>query len=323
MAPRMIMVQRALACCVLALVWCLPAAGAPAGNYDESLRQLAEGVIAEAVKLKTRRMAVLDFTDANGAATDAGRFLAEEIGTQVLIAGEIHVVERTLVDSALKRFHVTEIDPEHAHAVRRAANALRAEVMVRGSYLESADGLAVTVKLINPLSAEVVGAVRGRLPAIGPLAGMLLKAESPLVSKPEGPREPSVPDGLGFHRNEYYELVVESIQTQGSQAKVGVTLENRSGRDLKVLCLLQDTLLKDDHGAAWAQGIEDNRDGLCIRGLELSPRQKARAVLTFTAPSDAMASHFTLHYHEKTPRRDALFTIDGLRAQPAVSPSLH
>lgn len=35
-------------------------------------------------------------------------------------------------------------------------------------------------------------------------------------------------------------------------------------------------------------------------------------MLTFTAPSESTASHFTLHYHEKSPRRDTEFAIDGL-----------
>jgi hypothetical protein len=58
-----------------------------------------------------------------------------------------------------------------------------------------------------------------------------------------------------------------------------------------------------------------------MRGLELSPREKERAVLLFTAPPDAFASQFTLHYHEKSPRRDAAFTIDGLKTETGASPA--
>ena len=63
------------------------------------------------------------------------------------------------------------------------------------------------------------------------------------------------------------------------------------------------------------KGVEDNREGLCTRGLELSPRRRECAVLPFTAPPDASASQFTLHYHEKSPRRDAAYTIDGLKVE--------
>ena len=131
-------------------------------------------------------------------------------------------------------------------------------------------------------------------------------------------KEPPIPIGLGFHRNEFYELVVRSMEKQGQQAKLDITIENRSPRDLKVLCLMQETILKDDRGAVWPQSVEENRDGLCMRGIELSPREKEQTVLIFTAPPDASASPFTLHYHEKSPRRDAAFTIDGLMVESGV-----
>lgn len=296
----------------------LPTSLWAAANYEESLKQLTEGVIAEAVKAKKQRLAFLDFTDSKGNATPLGRFLAEEVGTQVLVAGELKVVERTLVQSTLKKLHVVEIDPAHAKAVRRAAKAIRADVFITGSYLETPAGVQVTAKLISPLNAQVVGASRGTLPKAGPLDEIIKEANKPPVVKIEGPKEPPIPAGLGFQRNEYYELVVQSIEKQDGQAKLEITIENRSPRDLKVLCLLQETILKDDLGAAWHQGIEENRDGLCTRGLELSPRQKERAVFTFTAPPDASASQFTLHYHERSPRRDTAFTIDGLKVESAT-----
>lgn len=299
----------------LGLPFCLPTSLWAAANYEESLKQLAEGVIAEAIKAKKQRLAFLDFTDSKGNATPLGQFLADEVGTQVLVAGELKVVERTLVLSTLKKLHVDQIEPAQAKSVRRAAKAIRADVFISGSYMEIPEGVQVTAKLISPLNVQVVGAARGTLPKTGPLGVLIKEANKPPVVKLEGPKEPPIPAGLGFHRNEYYELVVQSIEKEDGRAKLDLTIENRSSRNLKMLCLLQETMLKDDHGAAWHQGVEENRDGLCTRGLELSPREKERAILMFTAPPDASASQFTLHYHEKSPRRDAAFTIDGLKIE--------
>lgn len=315
----MIIVRTSLFLIAITLSIVLPTSVWAAGSYEESLKQLAEEVIAEAVKAKKQRLAFLDFTDSKGNATPIGQFLAEEVGTQVLVAGELKVVERTLVQSTLKKLHVAKIEPAHAKAVRRAAKVIRADAFISGSYMDTPEGVQVTTKLISPLNAQVVGAARGTLPKTGPLGEMIKEANKPPVVKLEGPQEPPIPVGLGFHRNEFYELVVQSIERQDSHAKLDLTIENRSPRDLKVLCLLQETMLKDDHGAVWLQGIEDNRDGLCTRGVELSPREKERAVLTFAAPPDATASQFTLHYHEKSPRRDVTFTIDGLKVESAVA----
>jgi len=291
-------------------------------GYEESLKQLADGVTEGAVKAKKQRLAFLDLTDPTGEPTPIGQFLAEELGTQIMVAGELTVVDRTLTYSTLKKLHVDHIDAAHAKVVRRAAKAIRADVFVSGVIVETPDGLQITVRLISPSNAQPISATRGMLPKAGPLSAFFKKEETsqPLV-KVESPTEVPPPVGLGTHRNEYYEMVVRSIERHAGRVKVDLTVENLSQRDLKLLCHLQDTLLTDEHGTAWHQGIEDNREGLCTRGVELSSRRKERAVLTFTGSPEAAGTQFTLHFHEKLPRRDASFIIDGLRVNSPSEPT--
>ena len=291
-------------------------------NYEESLKQLADGVTEGAVKAKKQRLAFLDFTDSKGEPTPIGQFLAEELGTQIMVAGELTVVDRTLTYSTLKKLHVDHVDSAHAETVRRAAKAIRADVFVGGMIIETPEGLQITVRLINPSKAQTIGATRGMLPKAGPLNAFLKQEETPQpIVKIESPQEAPPPVGLGTHRNEYYEMIVGSIELQTSRAKVDLTVENLSRRDLKLLCHLQETLLKDEHGTAWHQGVEDNREGLCIRGVELSPHRKERAVLTFTGSPETAATQFTLHFREKLPRRDSSFIIDGLKVGSSSKPA--
>ncbi len=231
-----------------------------------------------------------------------------------MVAGELTVVDRTLMYSTLKKLHVDHVDADHAKAVRRAAKAIRADAFVSGVIVETPDGLQITVRLISPSNAQPIGATRGMLPKAGPLSAFVKKEETPQpLVKVENPTETPTPVDLGTHRNEYYEMVVRSIDLQIGRVKVDLSVENLSRRDLKLLCHLQDTLLTDEHRTAWHQGIEDNREGLCTRGIELSPRQKERAVMTFTGSPETATVQFTLHFREKLPRRDASFIIDGLR----------
>lgn len=293
-----------------------------AGGYEESLKLLADGVIAESVKAKKERLAIIDFTDAKGVVTPIGQFLAEELGTQLLVAGELKVVERKLVSSTLKKRHITQIDAASPKNLKGAAKAIRTDLFAVGSYIDSPDEILVTVKLINPSNAQAIGAARGMIPKIGPLAEMVKEATTPPPVKVEPPKGPTTPEGLGFHRNEFYELVVQTLIRQDNQIRMDLTIENRSPRDVKLLCLLQHTLLKDEQGGQWAQSVEGNRDGLCTRGVELSPRGKGRAVLTFTAQADSpAASQFTLSFHEKSPRRDAAVVIEGLTVETSMPPA--
>lgn len=293
-----------------------------AGNYEESLKLLADGVIAESVKAKKERLAIIDFTDAKGVVTPMGQFLAEELGTQLLVAGELKVVERKLVSSTLNKRHITQVDTASPKILKGAAKAIRTDLFAVGSYIDSPDGILVTVKLINPSNAQAIGGARGMIPKAGPLAEMVKEANASPPVKVESPKGPTTPDGLGFHRNEFYELVVRTLSRQDNQIRMDLTIENRSPRDVKLLCLLHDTLLKDDQGGQWAQSVEGNREGLCTRGVELSPREKGRAVLTFAAPANATAvSQFTFSFYEQSPRRDATFAIEGLTIETSMPPA--
>jgi TolB-like protein len=312
--------NRLLLTVLLAFVtlWALPAHAA--SSYEESLKQLAEGVIADAVKAKRNRLAVLDFTDAKGVVTPIGQFLAEELSTQILVAGELKVADHTVVDSTLKKFHVTQLEPAQASAVKQAAKELHADVFLTGSYSDSPDGFRVTVKLLSPSTMQSLGATRSAIPKTGPLAELIKEANKPPVVKADVSVKPAPPPGLGFHSNEYYQLIVTALHKRDNQITADLTIENKSSRDVKVLCLLQDTMLEDDHGARWKLEAENNREGLCMHGIELSPRRKGRAVLTFSAPTDATGNQFVFRYHETAPRRDALFSIEGLKVESAGAP---
>jgi TolB-like protein len=301
-----------------AALWALPAYAA--SQYEESLKQLAEGVIADAVKAGKGQLALVDFTDAKGAVTPIGKFLAEELGTQILVAGELKVVDHTMVDSTLKKFHVTQFEPAQAKAVNQAAKAVRADVFATGSYLESPEGLRVTVKLLNPSTLHSLGATRGTIPKTGPLAELIKEANKPPVVKVDLAAKPAPPPGLGSHSNDYYQLVVMALHRREKQISADLTIENKSSRDIKVLCQLQGTLLEDDRGGQWKLEVENNREGLCMRGIEIPRRGKGRAVLTFSASTDEPGSQVIFRYHEKSPRPDAQFSIEGLKAELAGTP---
>ena len=115
-----------------------------AGNYEETLKTLAEGVIAESVKAKKERLAIIDFTDVKGAVTTIGQFLAEELGTQLLVAGDVKVVERNLVSSTLKKRHISQLDSAPPKVLKGVAKTIRTDVFAIGSYIDSPDGILVT-----------------------------------------------------------------------------------------------------------------------------------------------------------------------------------
>jgi TolB-like protein len=289
-----------------------------AANYEESLKQLAEGVTAAAIKARKRKLALVEFTNDKGETTPVGQLLTDELATQLLVGGELKVVERKQVQKALAGHEVTTVDPAHTKAIGKVAKELDADLFVVGTYVDTPTGVQVTMKLIRPQKADVLRATRGLLPKTGQLGDLIKEANKPVAKVDTAPKKPDTPPGLGFHRNEQYELVVLAISRQGKLATVDLTVENRTRRDMKLLCSLQKTVMRDPQGTIWPQQVEGNREGLCTRGIELQPREKERTVLTFVAPTEELPAEVALQWHELSPRRDAAYTIEGLKAESAV-----
>ena len=305
---------RLLSCVIVLLLW--HSSALAASKYEDSVKELAEGVTAEAIKMKKARLAVLDFVDSKGDVTPIGQFLAEELATQLLVAGEIKVVDHTLLIATMEKHQLTHLDSSQAKAAKKVAKALRADLYVTGAYLEIPEGVQVTAKLIGPYTVYPVGAARSIVPKSGPLAALLKQANAPKPPAPLTVPEPTTPV-LSAHENELYKVSVLGISRQDDQVALDLLFVNRSAHPVKIGCQLLDTYLQNEQGEQWKQDIAQSREGLCTRGMELNPNRQQHASLSFLMTSKPPKGPITLHYHETSPRADRVITLDGLTIETA------
>ena len=303
---------RLLWCLILLGLWHSPSQAA--SKYEDSVKELAEGVAAEAIKLKKSRLALLDFVDSSGEVTPIGQFLAEELATHLLVAGELKVVDHKLLLATMEKHHLTHLDTSQAKAAKKVAKALRADLYVTGSYLELPEGVQVTAKLIGPYTVYPVGASRTIVPKSGPLAALLKQNNAP---KPQAPVVAPVSTApvLITHENDVYTVTVLGVSRQDNRIEVDLAFMNRTTHPAKLGCQLLDTYLVNEQGEQWKQDVAQNREGLCTRGLELTPRRQQRASLSFLVGSQYPKGPVTLHYHETSPRPDRIITLDGLHVE--------
>ncbi|ULA66108.1 MAG: FlgO domain-containing protein [Nitrospira sp.] len=304
---------RLLPCLILLVLW--HSTSLAASKYEDSVKELAEGVAAEAIKMKKSRLALLDFVDSKGDVTPIGQFLAEELATHLLVAGELKVVDRKLLIATMEKHQLTHLDTSQAKAAKKVAKALRADLYVTGAYLEIPEGIQVTAKLIGPYTVYPVGASRTIVPKSGPLAALLKQAAAPAPVTTAVVTE-SAPV-LSAHENEMYKVTILSISRQDDQIGLDLLFTNRTAHPVKIGCQLLDTYLVDEHGEQWKQNVAHNREGLCTRGMEVNPKRQQHARLSFLATEKPPTGPITLHYHETSPRADRIITLDGLKIDTA------
>lgn len=302
--------------CLLILIVLWHSSVQAASKYEESLKELAEGVAAEAIKMKKGRLAVMDFVDSKGEVTPIGRFLSEELATHLLVAGELKVVDHKLLAATMKKHQLTHLEASQAKAAKKVAKALMADLFVTGAYLEIPEGIQVTAKLIGPYTVYPVGAARAVVPKAGPLAALLKQPDAPPPAATIAAPEPTVPV-LDSHENDQYKVSVLGITWRDDRIALDLLFENRSPQPVKIGCQLLDTYLQNEQGEQWKQDVAQSREGLCTRGLELNPMKQQRANLSFPVNDRPTPGTVSLHYHETSPRPDRLVILDGLKLDAA------
>src|SRR5574338_38802 len=274
--------------CLLILIVLWHSSVQAASKYEESLKELAEGVAAEAIKMKKGRLAVMDFVDSKGEVTPIGRFLSEELATHLLVAGELKVVDHKLLAATMKKHQLTHLEASQAKAA----------------------------KLIGPYTVYPVGAARAVVPKAGPLAALLKQPDASPPAATIAAPEPTVPV-LDSHENDQYKVSVLGITRRDDRIALDLLFENRSPQPVKIGCQLLDTYLQNEQGEQWKQDVAQSREGLCTRGLELNPMKQQRANLSFPVNDRPTPGTVSLHYHETSPRPDRLVILDGLKLDAA------
>lgn len=137
---------------------------ASGGNYDQEMTKIARDVATALNEQKVKSVAVLDFTDLQGTTTELGRFLAEELSTNLVISKmSFDVIDRANLNRLLDEHKLSRsglVDPEN---IKRLGKIAGAYALVTGTVTPMGGKLRVSAKVISTETAKIVGAARGEI----------------------------------------------------------------------------------------------------------------------------------------------------------------
>ncbi len=133
----------------------------PAQDMDKELSSLATKLADQIKQNGKKKVTVLDFTDLQGAGSDLGKYIAEELTVDlVMIKKEFSVLDRANLKSILQEHKLTAtglIDPENAKKLGQFAGV---DTLVIGTIVPRNDRIQLTAKLITTDTAEIIGAAK-------------------------------------------------------------------------------------------------------------------------------------------------------------------
>jgi TolB-like protein len=123
---------------------------------------LVEALAKQLVERKRPRVAAVDFTDIQGRPTELGRFLADHISVDMVMAPGITVLDRANLVAIMAEHKLTAaglVDPETAKKLGKFAGV---DAVIVGSLSVMETSVLATVRAISTETAELVAAGRMR-----------------------------------------------------------------------------------------------------------------------------------------------------------------
>ncbi len=142
---------------LLCLAFCR-GAFAQAQDMDKELSDLTEKLATKIQAVGKKKITVLDFTDLDGATSDLGKYVAEQL-TVTFVTGDrkFVVVDRANLKKILAEHKLTAsglIDPENA---KKLSTFSGVDAIILGTVVPMTPNIKLTAKIITTDTADIVG----------------------------------------------------------------------------------------------------------------------------------------------------------------------
>lgn len=114
-----------------------------------ALHKLVNQLLASTGIPADAKIGVLEFVDAQGRITQLGRFLAEEITTQLFMKARFNLLERTLLNQVLKEHGLAQTGIIDLGKAQEIGKALGADAIITGSLIDTGDEIRVNARMVH------------------------------------------------------------------------------------------------------------------------------------------------------------------------------
>ena len=187
---------------------------------ESETRSVADALSQSLSNANRPRVAVVDFTDLQGAVTPLGRYMAEEMETALAnTGGSFDLIDRTRLQLLMqenKLMATGVIDPATARQLGKIAGV---QILITGTLVPMSDTVRMTIKALDTEDAHVVAAVPHNLQ----MTRALMQLVGQVSSAPETPV--------------YSPVVNAAVGTPASQAPTSLVTETQQVNFLLKSCV--------------------------------------------------------------------------------------
>jgi len=273
-------------------------------GYEEQLEEVAKTLAEKIDKAGKTTVAAVDFTDLQGNITELGRFIAEEISTNlVLIDKKFSVIDRVHLRNILSEQKLSVsglLNPKNAKKLGQIAGV---DALIIGSITPFGENIRITFKVIATDTANVIAAARTSIAKTGAVEELLAR-EIAVVPSTSGAGQAGgtifatrTVGQVAPFQNSFLRVSLLSAALSQDKKKIMLTLNftNITKKDIRISLWPRsdDKIMIDNLGNEWratsnAVGIREQFRGRS--GTLLTPGQNMKVILIFAPQQEDITS---------------------------------
>ena len=229
----------------------------PGLSQQNDLKQVASSLARDINAGNRHTITVADFTDLQGNVTELGRYISEELSTQLVIeAKSFSVVERIQLAAILKEHQISIsglIDPA---TIRKLGQFAGVDAIVTGTLVPFSDSVKLTAKVLDVSTAKVMAVSTADLPrtkAIDDLLSRGIAAGSGQNNPtPSGSSSRSSPAKVFSVEQSELLLVIKTCSRRGDQIVCSGAITNKLDKARNISLDGGQTNAVDSEGNSYA-----------------------------------------------------------------------
>jgi curli biogenesis system outer membrane secretion channel CsgG len=133
--------------------------------YEAELQSLAKGLAVQMEGAGQRSAAVVDFADLQGTPNEVGRFLAQELSTQLVSATrQVSVVDRANLQVLLRENNLSMEGLVNPSSSRKLGNLIGIDTVILGTVTQMGDSIRLSVRAVSVETGRIVVSQSTNLP---------------------------------------------------------------------------------------------------------------------------------------------------------------
>lgn len=132
-------------------------------TLSASVEDLASQIGGYIEKEQKKKIAIVPFSDLNGQVNVLGKYLAEELTTQLFKTGKLEIIERNLLDKVFQELKLGETGAIDAVTAKKLGKIAGVDAIVTGTLTDIGPLIGINCRLIDAQSGKIIAVASTKL----------------------------------------------------------------------------------------------------------------------------------------------------------------